>query len=91
MTHRLDRMVQRGLISRAADPDNRTRVLVALTDAGYGLYAQAIRDANLVESDLLASLSEPEIEALAELLEKVISGLDAAALEARGDLLSPCI
>ncbi len=82
MTHRLDRMVERGLISRTADPDNRRRVLVALTDAGYGLYAQAIRDANLVESDLLASLSEPEIDALAELLEKVISGLDAAALEA---------
>ena len=45
MTHRLDRMVERGLISRAADPDNRTRVLVRLTDAGYGLYAQAIREA----------------------------------------------
>ena len=58
MTHRLDRMVERGLISRAADPDNRTRVLVALTDAGYSLYAQAIRDANLVESDVLASLSQ---------------------------------
>ena len=52
-----------------------------MTDAGYGLYAQAIREANLVESDLLASLSEPEIDALAELLEKVISGLDAASLE----------
>ena len=57
MTHRLDRMVERGLISRSADPDNRVRVRVRLTDAGYGLYAQAIREANLVESDLLASLS----------------------------------
>jgi DNA-binding MarR family transcriptional regulator len=82
MTHRLDRMVERGLISRAADPGNRTRVLVALTDAGYSLYAQAIRDANLVESDVLASLSEAQVHALAELLETVITGLDEAALEA---------
>ena len=57
MTHRLDRMAERGLISRAADPDNRTRVLVRLTDDGYGLYAQAIREANLVEADLLATLA----------------------------------
>ena len=28
MTHRLDRMAQRNLVARAADPDNRTRVLV---------------------------------------------------------------
>lgn len=82
MTHRLDRMVERGLISRTADPGNRTRVLVALTDDGYGLYAQAIRDANLVESDVLASLSEAQVHALAELLETVLTGLDEAALEA---------
>ena len=81
MTHRLDRMLERGLIGRAADPDNRTRVLVTLTDAGYSLYAQAIRDANLVESDVLAGLSPAQVEALAELLETVITGLDEAALE----------
>ena len=56
--------------------------LVRLTDAGYSLYAQAIRDANLVESDVLASLSRSQVEALAELLETVITGLDEAALEA---------
>ena len=70
------------MFGRTADPDNRTRVLVTLTDAGYSLYAQAIRDANLVESDVLASLSEAQVHALAELLETVITGLDEAALEA---------
>jgi DNA-binding MarR family transcriptional regulator len=77
MTHRLDRMVQRGLIERAPDPNNRTRVLVKLSDAGYALYAAAIRESDLVESDLLESLSDAEVDQLAELLEKVISGLDA--------------
>jgi len=78
MTHRLDRMVERGLIARSPDPSNRTRVLVQLSDAGYALYAAAIRESDLVESDLLESLSGAEVDQLAELLEKVISGLDAS-------------
>ena len=78
MTHRLDRMVERGLIARSPDPSNRTRVLVQLSDAGYALYAAAIRESDLVESDLLESLSGEEVDQLAQLLEKVISGLDAS-------------
>lgn len=80
MTHRLDRLVERGLIARSADPENRVRVRVRLTDAGYGLYAQAIRDADLVEADLLAGLTPKQVETLAELLERVIAGLDNADL-----------
>lgn len=76
MTHRLDRMVQRGLIERTPDPGNRTRVLVRPSDAGYALYAAAIRESDMVESDLLESLSDAEIAQLARLLEKVLSGLD---------------
>jgi DNA-binding MarR family transcriptional regulator len=80
MTHRLDRMVERGLIARSPDPDNRVRVRVQMTDAGYGLYAQAIREANLVEADLLAGLTPKQVQTLAELLERVIAGLDDADL-----------
>ena len=80
MTHRLDRMVERGLIARSADPENRVRVRVRLTDAGYGLYAQAIREADVVEADLLAGLSPKQVQTLAELLERVIAGLDEADL-----------
>ena len=80
MTHRLDRMVERGLIARSADPDNRVRVRVRLTDTGYGLYAQAIREADLVEADLLAGLTPKQVQTLANLLERVIAGLDDADL-----------
>ena len=80
MTHRLDRMDERGLVARSADPENRVRVRVRLTDAGYGLYAKAIRDADLVEADLLAGLTPRQVQTLAELLERVIAGLDDAAL-----------
>jgi DNA-binding MarR family transcriptional regulator len=80
MTHRLDRMVERGLIARSADPENRVRVRVQLTDAGYGLYAQAVREADVVEADLLAGLTPKQVQTLAELLERVIAGLDDASL-----------
>jgi DNA-binding MarR family transcriptional regulator len=80
MTHRLDRLVERGLIERSADPDNRVRVQVRLTDGGYTLYAQAIREADLVEADLLEGLTPRQVQALAELLEKVLAGLDDADL-----------
>jgi DNA-binding MarR family transcriptional regulator len=80
MTHRLDRMVERGLIARSVDPENRVRVRVRLTDAGYGLYAQAIREADLVEADLLAGLTPRQVQTLADLLERVIAGLDDADL-----------
>jgi len=80
MTHRLDRLVERGLVSRTVDPDNRTRVRVRLADAGWQLYASVIRDANLVEVDLLADLSQRQVDELAKLLERVIRGLDAADL-----------
>lgn len=76
MTHRLDRMVERGLLTRTPDASNRTRVLVQLSDAGYALYAAAIRESDLVEAEVLETLSDSEIDQLAELLEKVISGLD---------------
>ncbi len=78
MTHRLDRMVERGLISRQQDSDNRTRVLVRMSDAGWQLYASAIRESNVVEADLIAGLSGEQVHELASLLERVIAGLDQA-------------
>ena len=85
MTHRLDRMIQRGLISREQDPANRTRVLVRMSDAGWALYAAAIRESNVVEADLMAGLSAPEVDQLASLLERLIAGLDETdARESKG-------
>ena len=76
MTHRLDRMSERGLVRRSPDPANRTRVLVELTDQGWVLFEAAVREANVVESDTLAGLTRKQRGELAALLEVVISGLD---------------
>ncbi|MFC8503687.1 MarR family winged helix-turn-helix transcriptional regulator [Pedococcus sp. NPDC057267] len=76
MTHRLDKMTERGLVRRSPDPDNRTRVLVELTTQGWELFEAAVREANVVESDVLAPLTREERDQLAALLEVVIAGLD---------------
>ncbi len=76
MTHRLDRMAQRDLIARTADPDNRTRVLITLTDEGWATFKAAVRESDMVESDVLGPLSRSQREELASLLEVLIAGLD---------------
>ncbi|MEP7016472.1 MAG: MarR family transcriptional regulator [Actinomycetota bacterium] len=76
MTHRLDRMAQRDLVARAADPDNRTRVLITLTDEGWATFKAAVRESDMVESDVLGPLSRRQRDDLASLLEVLIAGLD---------------
>jgi DNA-binding MarR family transcriptional regulator len=76
MTHRLDRMAQRGLVERTPDEVNRTRILITLTDAGWQLFRDVIHDSDVMESHVLAQLSAKQRDDLAELLELAISGLD---------------
>ncbi|HEX2901853.1 MAG TPA: MarR family transcriptional regulator [Jatrophihabitans sp.] len=72
MTHRLDLLVERGLVQRAPDPDNRTRMKIKLTRAGRELFRRAVLDADLTESQVLSALSVAERAQLADLLEKVL-------------------
>ena len=51
-------------------------MLIQLSDAGYALFVEVIRQSDMVESDVLSGLTDDEIETMAELLEKVIAGLD---------------
>lgn len=72
MTHRLDLLAERGLVERAVDPANRTRSKVQLTGAGRELFNHAVRDADMVESEVLAPLDEQDQRMLADLLEKLL-------------------
>jgi DNA-binding MarR family transcriptional regulator len=76
MTHRLDRLAKRRLLTRDTDPDNRVRVRVRLSNEGWQLFQTAIRESNLVESDVLSALSRRDRVRLAELLERALKGLD---------------
>ena len=77
MTHRLDRMTERGLVTRLTDPDNRVRVLVSLTDEGWALFRSAIQESDMVEADILRPLSQEDRTRLADMLDVVIDNLDA--------------
>lgn len=77
MTHRLDKMAARGLIERRPDQANRTRTLISLTGEGWDLFSEAIRESNVVESDILRGLTPEERGELARLLEGVIERLDS--------------
>ncbi|MFC7492364.1 MULTISPECIES: MarR family winged helix-turn-helix transcriptional regulator [unclassified Knoellia] len=76
MTHRLDKMSQRGLVERRPDADNRTRILVSLSKEGWELFSQSVRESDMVESDVLSGLTKAERGELARLLEGVIAHLD---------------
>lgn len=76
MTHRLDKMAERGLVERRPDEDNRTRILVSLTPDGRELFTQSIRESDVVESDVLRGLTAADRDELARLLEVVITSLD---------------
>lgn len=77
MTHRLDRMVKRGLVTRATDEENRVRVRVKLSDQGWALFRTAIQESNMLEADVLGCLSTQQRDQLARLLELAIEGLEA--------------
>jgi DNA-binding MarR family transcriptional regulator len=76
MTHRLDRMVERGLVERSPDPLNRTRMVVSLTRAGWDLFRAVVLDAENEEAGIFAPLTDAERATLATLLEKAIAGQD---------------
>lgn len=67
MTNRIDRLVARGLVERAT-ADDRRRVMVQLTPAGFDL-VEAVVEAHLAtEREILSSLSTRQQRELAEML-----------------------
>jgi DNA-binding MarR family transcriptional regulator len=68
MTNRVDRLTERGLVSREADPADRRGVLVTLTPAGRRAVDGALDELLEQERALLASLPSESADALADAL-----------------------
>ena len=81
ITNRLDRLEKRGLVRRTRDPGDRRGVLVQLTDEGSAVLEQAVRANTVAERDLINSLDVSDRETLADLLKKLLSGLEAQSEE----------
>lgn len=72
MTNRIDRMEDRGLVTRAADKVDRRVVLVALTEAGLSLADRAVEARLRMAEAQLSLLTPAERSALAQGLRKLV-------------------
>ena len=79
ITHRIDRLAARELVSRETDPSNRRSVLITLTDSGRSLVDDVVVHHVDREKQLLSALDANEQEQLAALLRKLLLGLGDAA------------
>lgn len=76
MTHRVDRLVAGGLVTRGPDPDDRRGVLVQLTFPGRERVDAAMEALLQHEERMLASLAKPERRELATLLRRLLVPLE---------------
>ena len=66
-----DRLIQRGFVEAAVDPEDGRRRVLALTPAGLDVVARAIPAAIEITQETLHPLSESERTAFLELLKKL--------------------
>jgi DNA-binding MarR family transcriptional regulator len=67
----VSRLVARGLVERAADPQDQRRITLRLTEAGRALVAQLIERARAATQGTLSPLSPAEQRRLVTLLGKI--------------------
>jgi DNA-binding MarR family transcriptional regulator len=76
MTNRIDRLEERGLVRRRADPSDARSVRVQLTAAGRRRADAALRDLVVREDAILGILDAGERATLAGLLRRVLAPFD---------------
>ena len=64
-------LIERGIIARTTDKDDRRRAPLTLTDEGQAIYAAVIPRALACERELIEALSPEEITALHRLLTRL--------------------
>jgi DNA-binding MarR family transcriptional regulator len=72
MTHRIDRLEASALVRRIPALSDRRGTLIELTDQGFSVIEQAVEAHVINEHRVLSVLEEPEREALAQLLRKLL-------------------
>lgn len=77
MTNRIDRLVEKGLVSRLPDPADRRGVIVTLTPEGRVRVDAALAQLLAQEQRLLAGLTASDQTALADLLRVVVAPFDS--------------
>jgi DNA-binding MarR family transcriptional regulator len=75
ITQRLDRLEERGLITRGRSDSDGRAVVVTLTESGRGALDDALPDHLATEQALLAGLSDDDREQLTGLLRRMLVAL----------------
>jgi MarR family transcriptional regulator for hemolysin len=71
LTHHLNAMEERGLLTRHRDPANRRVHMVELTDTGEKLFAELAMAAAAFDRHLRKGITDSEVELLRGLLERL--------------------
>jgi DNA-binding MarR family transcriptional regulator len=79
MTGLLDRLQERGLVTRSSDPSDRRSVVVELTSKGRELVDVVVAANADEEKEVVAGLTAAEASSLAALLQKLLSSLEDAS------------
>ncbi|MEU9041271.1 MULTISPECIES: MarR family transcriptional regulator [unclassified Kitasatospora] len=84
MTHRIDRMVADGLVTRERDESNRVRVIIELTETGRDKWLESMRMAAVFEEELLQDVVGEERTALSGLLARMLRRIEESQPDALG-------
>ena len=76
ITRILDKLEEKGLIRREANPDDRRGFLVFLTESGSSLREKAVSIVRATLSETLKGFSEEETVLLKTLLNRIFDNLD---------------
>lgn len=79
LTHHLNTMDTRGLITRTRDPANRRIQLVELTEAGEAVFARLREAALAFNTQLCAGLTEEDLDSLRKLLGRLAANVGDTA------------
>ena len=77
MTSRIDRLVERGHVTREVDPVDRRRILIRPAASGRQLWEKALGEGIEAENRTFAPLTDRELVQLNSLLRKVLRQIEA--------------
>ena len=82
VTSLLDTLERRGFVTRSPDPNDRRKVLVALTDSGQQVVDRFLPQVVAVQTALLQGLSEKERQQLLAALTTIRAAIDTVDVAA---------
>ncbi|MFF2116284.1 MarR family winged helix-turn-helix transcriptional regulator [Kitasatospora sp. NPDC058184] len=84
MTHRIDRMVADGLVTRERDENNRVRVIIELTETGRDKWLESMRMAAVFEEELLQDVAGEDRAALSAMLGRMLRRIEESRPDTPG-------